>query len=98
MYPWLMLLHTAIKRASYTISKHAFHRMGERGVTVEDIEQCALNGDYIGSEDHGRDLKVILRGRDHSGEPFSMIAALSWPNPTIITVMREDEPAQKGNA
>ena len=91
MYAWLALLRKSVQDSSYTVSQHAFRRMGERGITIDDIRRCALEGDFLRTQDHGEDVKVVLRGRDENQEPFLMVAALCWPSPTIITVMHEGE-------
>ena len=91
MYAWVVLLRKSIGDSSYTISQHAFQRMGERGITIDDIERCALEGEFLRKQDHGEDIKVVMRGCDGNREPFLMGAALCWPNPRVITVMREGE-------
>ena len=91
MYAWLVLLRKSVEDSSHTISQHAFQRMGERGITIDDIRRCASEGDFLRAQDHGGDLKVVLRGHDENRQPFLMVAALCWPTPTIVTVMREDE-------
>jgi hypothetical protein len=85
------LLRKATRDSSYTISHHASWRMGLLGITVDDVERCLVEGVVVRKQDHGRNVKLILRGIDGNGVPFLMVAALSWPCPTIVTVMREGE-------
>ena len=93
-YPWLVLLRKAVANSSYVVSQHALRRMGERAITIEDIEQCIRDGDCIGQEYHGRDPKVLIKGSDRNGEPFIVAITACWPVPAIITTMREDEGCQ----
>ncbi len=58
---------------------------------VDDVERCLVEGVVVRKQDHGRNVKLVLRGIDGDGVPFLMVAALSWPCPTMVTVMREDE-------
>lgn len=39
MYAWLALLRKSVEDSSYTISQHAFQRMGERGITIDDVRR-----------------------------------------------------------
>ena len=79
MYAWLALLRKSVEDSSYTIGQHAFRRMGARGITIDDIRRCALEGDFLRTQDHGGYLKVVLRGYDENQQAFLVIAALCWP-------------------
>lgn len=68
-YPWLVLLRKAVANSSYVVSQHALRRMGERAITIEDIEQCIRDGDCIGQEYHGRDPKVLIRDLTETANP-----------------------------
>ncbi len=91
MCEWVGLLRKAARDSSYIISHHASWRMGLLGITVDDVERCLVEGVVVRKQDHGRNVKLVLRGIDGDGVPFLMVAALSWPCPTMVTVMREDE-------
>jgi len=81
-------LRSAASQHSYLISQHAFQRMGERGITEEDVKRCALGGRIVGKQDHGGDVKLIVQGTDHDGEVFYMVVALAYPRPVVVTVCR----------
>ncbi len=85
---WLVILRKAVQDRSYLISSHAKDRMGMRDISVQDLENCALHGIFIGSQDHGQDLKALIQGVDEEGADFYMIVALRYPQPVIVTVCR----------
>lgn len=100
MTAWIVLLRKAAKERragkeeqGYIISQHAFRRMGERGIAEEDILRFALEGEVLETQDHGRDLKVLVQGVDGEGQGFYMVVALSFPRPVIVTVCRFREDA-----
>lgn len=86
-------LRSAAKRRIYTISSHAFQRMGERAITEEDIEKCGLEGQVLEEQDHEGDVKLLVQGIDSEGEFFYMVVALAYPRPVIVTVCRFREEA-----
>ena len=53
MCAWLALLRKPLDDSSYAVSQHAFQRMGERVITIDDIRRCALEGDFLRTQDHG---------------------------------------------
>ncbi|MGE5586717.1 MAG: DUF4258 domain-containing protein [Clostridia bacterium] len=81
-------LRSAARQRSYVISRHAFQRMGERGITEEDIEKCVLKGQILEKQDHGGDVKLLVHGIDGEGEVFYVVVALACPCPVIVTVCR----------
>ena len=85
---WLVILREAVPGHSYIISTHAKSRMGERSISVFDIDRCALQGTFIESQDHGRDPIALIQGVDEEGEKFYMAVALRYPRPVIVTVCR----------
>ena len=89
MPEWVVLLRKAIRDSKYIISDHALQRMGQRGITIEDVERCVIEGEVVGKQDHGGDVKWVLRERDEEGEIFFAVVALSRPRPVIVTVMRD---------
>ncbi len=78
---------------SYIISQHASQRMGERGIAEEDITKCALEGKLLETQDHDRDIKVLVQGVDSEDNEFYIVVALSYPRPVIVTVCRFREEA-----
>lgn len=82
-----MLLRSTAQERRFLISKHAFQRMGERGIDEEDVEKCALLGKVIESQDHGDDIKLLLQSMDFEGQDFYMIVALRHPEPSIIVTV-----------
>lgn len=81
-------LRSAASQRSYVISRHAFQRMGERGITEEDIERCGRAGQVLERQGHGGDVKLLVQGTDGEGEVFFMVVALAYPRPVIVTVCR----------
>jgi len=77
MPEWIVFLRTAIKDSKYIISDHAFERMGQRGITIEDVERCVIEGQVVDKQGHGENVKWVLRERDEEGEIFFAIVALS---------------------
>ncbi|HIE12638.1 MAG TPA: DUF4258 domain-containing protein [Desulfotomaculum sp.] len=55
--------------------------MDERGVTEPDLTRCLAGGEVLEDQDHGRDVKLLLRGVDSEGEEFYVVAALTYPRP-----------------
>lgn len=88
---WVALLRQAVEDSNYSISDHALQRMGERGITVDDVEGCICEGEVVGKQDHGWHVKWLIRGHDEEDETFLTVVALSWPKPVIVTVMRDHE-------
>lgn len=85
-----VLLHLLAHKRCYTISTHAFQRMGERAITEEDIVQCAAQADItriLETQYHGRDPKIVVQGVDSEGKEFYMVVASADP-PVVITVCR----------
>lgn len=93
MNPWVVILREAAKRRTYIISGHARQRMGERDIAEEDLARCAAEGEVLEVQDHGRDVKVLVRGVDGEGCAFYIVAALAYPRPVIVTVCRFREEA-----
>ena len=62
MPAWIVFLRRAIRDSKYIVSEHALKRMGQRGITFEDIERCVIEGEVIDKQAHGKDVKWILRG------------------------------------
>ncbi|TDA68586.1 MAG: DUF4258 domain-containing protein [Clostridia bacterium] len=94
MTPWIVILRKAAKDRSYIISKHAHQRMGERDIAEQDVARCAARGEVLEIQDHGRDVKVLVRGVDSEGREFYVVAALRFPDPpVIVTVARFREEA-----
>lgn len=63
--------------------------MGERDIAEEDVARCAAGGEVLEVQDHGRDVKVLVRGVDGEGREFYLVAALRFPQPpVIVTVAR----------
>ena len=91
MPAWIVFLRRAIRDSKYIVSEHALERMGQRGITFEDIERCVIEGEVIDKQAHGKDVKWILRGRDGEGGVFLMVIAFSRPSPVIITFVRDYE-------
>ncbi len=89
MPAWVVLLRKAVRESKYIISDHALQRMGQRGITIEDVERCVIKGEVVGKQDHGGNVKWVLRERDEEGEIFFAVVALSRPRPVIVTVMRD---------
>ena len=85
---WLELLKKTGRTRSYIISNHAFIRMGERDISDDDVQRCPLEGQYIEHQEHGQDLKVLLRGECDDGSTFYMVVALAFQRPVIVTVCR----------
>jgi hypothetical protein len=90
---WLVILRKAVGDCSYIISGHARDRMGERSISVQDLEECALHGNFIESQDHGQDLKALIQWVDEEGVDFYMVLALRYPAPIVVTVCRFREEA-----
>ncbi len=95
MTVWIALLRKAARERNagnleegYIISRHALQRMGERGIAEEDITKCGLEGKVLETQDHGRDIKVLVQGVDSEGQDFYMVVALRFPRPVIVTVCR----------
>lgn len=88
MPEWIVFLRKAIKDSKYIISEHALKRMGQRGITVEDVDRCVIEGEVVDKQGHGENVKWVLRERDGEGEIFFVVVALSRPSPVIVTVMR----------
>jgi hypothetical protein len=61
--------------------------MGERGIDEEDVEKCALLGNVLESQDHGKDIKLLLQSMDSEGQDFYMIVALRYSDPSIIVTV-----------
>ena len=57
MPEWIVFLRKAIKDSKYIISEHALKRMGQRGITVEDVERCAIEGEVVGRQRRGENVK-----------------------------------------
>jgi hypothetical protein len=100
MTAWIVILRKAARERrdgqaarGYIISKHAFEMMGLRGIAEEDIMHCALEGEVLETQEHGRDFKVLVQGIDSEGQAFYMVVALSFPRPVIVTVCRFREDA-----
>ncbi len=77
MTPWISLVRKAARQRAYKISKHAFQRMGERDVSEECLEKCLLEGEPLEEQDHGRDIKVLLKGEDENHQEFYAVVALT---------------------
>lgn len=88
MTPWTVILRKAAQDRSYLISKHAHQRMGQRCVSEEELAKCLSQGVELETQDHGRDIKVLLQGTDSNGKGFYIVAALSYPRPVVVTVCR----------
>ena len=88
-------LRSAASQHSYLISRHAFQRMGERGITEEDIERCVREGQILEKQDHGGDVKLLVQGTDGESEVFYVVVALAYPRPVIVTVCRFREDVWK---
>jgi hypothetical protein len=85
---WLVILRKAVENRSYIISSHATRRMGEREITVADLEACLTVGEFIEDQDHGENVKALLRGTDCKSQEFYTVVALAFPRPVIVTVCR----------
>ncbi|MZP28411.1 DUF4258 domain-containing protein [Heliobacterium undosum] len=88
MNPWIVLLRKAAEDVSYEISEHAANRMLERNVLPTDLQNCCATGQVIDEQRFGADVKVVLESRDRNGIPFYAVVALSFPQPTVVTVCR----------
>lgn len=53
MPAWIVFLRRAIRDSKYIVSEHALERMGQRGITFEDIERCVIEGEVIDKQAHG---------------------------------------------
>lgn len=89
MAPWIAILRRAAENKSYVISRHAFARMGQNGISADEVEFCARTGEPIEVQFHGRDPKMLVQGVDDNGQQFYLVAALRYPEPpVIVTVCR----------
>lgn len=85
---WLVILRKAVENRNYIISGHAMRRMGEREITVADLESCFIVGEFIEDQGHGENVKALLKGLDCKNQEFYIVVALAFPKPVIVTVCR----------
>ena len=85
---WLTILRKAVENRSYIISSHAMRRMGEREITISDLESCLMVGEFLEDQDHGENVKALFRGIDCKSQEVYTIVALAFPRPVIVTICR----------
>lgn len=89
MPQWIVFLRKAVAESKYYVRDHALHRMGQRGITLEDVDRCIMGGEVVDKQFHGKDPKWVLRSRDGEGDVFYVVVALARPQPVVVTVWRD---------
>lgn len=86
------IIRKNVEEGNYEITDHAFQRMNERKMDIEDVETCIVKGQTIEfQQDIGtQDIKVLFQEYTDDNPGFYAVVKYSYDMPLIITVCRRD--------
>ncbi len=85
-------IRVKVQRGDYEISVHAFERMRQRGISLEDVENVIIGGTIIERDLDAKPFpKCIFLGfTARKGESLHVVCSLT-PQSKIVTVYFPDE-------
>lgn len=85
-------IRAKVQAGDYEISVHAFERMRQRGITLDDIENAIVYGEIIESDPDATPFpKCIFWGFTvYKGESVHVVCSLT-PQSRIVTIYFPDE-------
>jgi hypothetical protein len=85
-------IRTKVQHGDYEISVHAFERMRQRGISLEDVESVIIDGTIIERDSDAKPFpKCIFWGFTAlKGESLHVVCSLT-PQSKIVTVYFPDE-------
>lgn len=84
----MQLIRNAVKSQQYSFKVHAMQRSGERKISIDQIENCLLNGQFVSSRyDQEHENTVVSV---YSGDPDNIIVVVAVQLPPILIITVED--------
>ena len=74
----------AARTRQYDVSNHAWDRMNERGVTIQDVKS-AMESATRATWDDAEETWKVSGGTDLDGDPLILCVVVNW-NVLIVTV------------
>jgi hypothetical protein len=86
------VIREKVKAGEYEISVHAFERIRQRGISLDDLEHAIVNGDIIEQDPHAKPFpKCIFLGFTLlKGEAIHVVCSLTLHS-KVVTVYFPDE-------
>lgn len=81
------------RKNKITISKHAFEKIEERGIWLDDVFKAIEQGEQIEIQNFGprKDIRVVFQEATDDEPSFYVIVATSYPTVDIVSVCRFKE-------
>ncbi len=80
------------KNGAINFSGHALQRMSQRKIWQNQVYKCIEKGEYVETQYHGKDVKVIFQEATSGKTSYYVVVAACLPNPEVVTVcLPEDE-------
>lgn len=91
-------IRTKVQSGDYEISSHAFERMRQRGITLDDLENVIIHGTIIEADDDAKPFpKCIFWGFTvDKGESIHVVCSVT-PRSKVVTVYFPDEDQWAGD-
>ena len=90
----MKFIRKSVNNKNYRISRHATLRRFERGISIEDLELCLMNGEVIERNPKDKPYpSFLVLGFVKSGDPLHVKCSRSTKEPClrIVTVYEPDE-------
>ena len=86
------IIRAKVQAGEYEISVHAFERMHQRGIILDDLENAIINGDIIERDPQAKPFpKCIFWGFTVlKGESIHVVCSVT-PQSRVVTVYFPDE-------
>ncbi|CEI72515.1 DUF4258 domain-containing protein [Romboutsia hominis] len=86
------IIRKNFEEGNYEITTHAFERMNERMIDIDDVERCVVQGETIEFQKDidTKDIKVLFQEDTEDIPEFYVVVKASYDMPSIVTVCRTD--------